>query len=91
MRGLRGDSRYKISEGEAELEDFAMTNEKNLTLELTQPEAEQFQAFLTDYLEKIRLSNERMDKEEADIQTLKEESRRLLRQIGETLNVETVF
>ena len=68
-----------------------MTSEKNLTLELTQPEAEQFQAFLADYLEKIRLSNERMDKEEAEIQILKEESRRRLRQIGETLNIETVF
>ncbi|MBI1764893.1 MAG: hypothetical protein HYR56_26075 [Acidobacteria bacterium] len=68
-----------------------MTSEKNLTLELTQPEAEQFQAFLADYLEKVRLSNERMDKEEAEIQLLKKESRRLLRQIGDTLNVETVF
>ncbi len=68
-----------------------MTDEKSLTLELTQTEAEQFQALLTDYLEQMRMSNERMDKEEAEIQLLKQESRRLLRQIGETLNVVTVF
>ena len=67
-----------------------MTDGKSLTLELTQTEAEQFQALLTDYLEQMKLSNERMDKDEAEIQTLKQESRRLLRQIGETLNVETV-
>ncbi len=66
-------------------------NEKSLTLELTQTEAEQFQALLADFLEQMRLSNERMDKDEAEIQILKKESRRLLRQIGETLNVETVF
>ena len=68
-----------------------MTDEKSLTPELTQPETEQFQALLTNYLEQMRLANERMDKEEAEIQLLKKESRRLLRQIGETLNVETAF
>lgn len=68
-----------------------MTDEKSLTLELTQTEAEQFQALLADYLEQMRLSNERMDKEEAEIQILKKESHRLLHQIGETLDVKTVL
>lgn len=68
-----------------------MTDEKSLTSELTQPETEQFQALLTNYLEQMRLANERMDKEEAEIQLLKKESRRLLHQIGETLNVEIAF
>jgi hypothetical protein len=58
---------------------------------MTKAEAEQFQALITDCLEKMRQANERMDREEEEIERLKVETRAMLNQIKATLKVETTF
>lgn len=65
--------------------------EETVRLEMTKIEAEQFQAMITDILEKMRQANERMDREEEEIARLKIETRVMLDQIKTALKVETVF
>lgn len=65
--------------------------EDTITLTMTKSEAEMLEAMLDDFLQKMRESNERMDREEAEIEQLKIETRAILRQIEATLNVEKAF
>ncbi len=65
--------------------------EETVKLEMTKAEAEQFQAFIADCLEKMRQSNARMDQDEAEIAQLKAETRAMLNQLKATLNVETIY
>ncbi len=65
--------------------------EETVKLEMTKAEAEQFQSFIADCLEKMRQSNLRMDQNEAEIAQLKAETRAMLNQLKATLNVETIY
>lgn len=64
--------------------------EETIKLEMTKSEAEQVQAMIADCLEKMRQSNERMDREEEEIARLKAETRIMLDQIKVAMNVETI-
>jgi Asp-tRNA(Asn)/Glu-tRNA(Gln) amidotransferase C subunit len=63
--------------------------EETIKLEMTKTEAEQFQAMITDILEKMRQANERMERDAEETARLKVETRAMLDQIKATLNVET--
>ena len=66
-----------------------MDNTINLTM--TEAEAEQFRALIVDCLENLRLANARMDQDEREIEKLKTETRSILKQLKESLHVETSF
>ncbi len=65
--------------------------DETVKFEMTKAEAEQFQSFIADCLEKMRQSNLRMDQDEAEIAQLKAETRAMLNQLKATLNVETIY
>lgn len=65
--------------------------EEAVELEMTKAEAVQFQALIEECLAKMRQTIERIDREQAEIEQLKFETRAMLNQIEATLNVETVL
>lgn len=64
--------------------------DETIKLEMTKSEAEYFQASIANFLEKMRQSNERMDREEEEIARLKAETRVMLDQIKAAMNVEAI-
>ena len=62
--------------------------EEPIRLEMTKAEAEQLQAVLADWSEKMRQANERMAQDEAEIARLKAETRAMLNQVKATLKME---
>ena len=65
--------------------------EETVKLEMTKGEAEQFRAMIKEYLVKMREANERMDRDQEEIDRLKAETRMMLNHIKATLNVETIL
>ncbi len=65
--------------------------EEIVKIEMTKAEAEQFRALVDECLVRMREANERMDRDQEEIDQLKTETRAMLNQIKATLNVETIF
>ncbi|MEP7336956.1 MAG: hypothetical protein ABI977_04375 [Acidobacteriota bacterium] len=65
--------------------------EQTIKFELNKDEAAQLSAMLDQCIAMLRESNERGERKQAEIARLSAETRVLLKQIGEKLNVETGF